>query len=1224
MFRKFSFFIIIFAVMVFAVSCDDSKKSAKDDIQITDNDDVSDEESDETAQDDETDIEPDEDADENETDTESDEDEISDEDIIQISGGITGTLWVENGSKENIEISLFECGSEPEIATSETDENGNYEIEYDLVNSTTYCVESNGLFSCFTAENDVHKAEINPLTHLAFLRMQVAGGCSKLMDVEKEVRNYMKLGTGNWLGELDYSDLEGVQSGFESLKGILEKDSVADTLLNVETDIAQDNDYAALFNGFDISADPDEIIIEDTTTPAEITVTGRSGVLFPGFNVKWTLLNQEEEGAETSIWSDEPGEYVVKGSLFNDSDDLIATSYKTVTFFTVQKEGVIDVSDMSADMSFWFTDNAVSVFAAGTEIKLGDNAVTEIGYKLLSGGESSSISKVVFSPSGTVFLNDPMFLIIDLNSVFSGDPIMLGVQRVEGDGTMSVLNQASGDPIMLTASGDPIMFTASGDPIMSIASGDPIMGGDMSNVLVTATTHFSDFSVKKRSVPVNVKELLESWENDYSEEENPFRFIFNAIELYKGTGAAELKKFFTGRDGIAEIEGDISKLLNREVGAVRNLNIFENLYYLDRTMSRFDLRKTSSGMERFSAVYNGFDIGNFIYQQYVDRMTHERSVTFSDIFDRTLLPVTHVLQDPSTLPDLRAAAAEGLLKKQISAVNRHYLVSKREALALLKYVNISKGPDFGVLNGLLSSETVICMWLTEKTRVQCGTDPGTYSINDSGQVLIDGTVVTEEHIDNVFRTKLNKLPADMILKTKHTLFRTLYMIITYISNIYENGPKVMAFKEALRKMVVAMVDGIDSDSSAVNIVETSSGNEITVAVVKDNSKKEVPIFSSVFDLFDNVYAVMPDVFAVGDKISVISVKIHGYGYSLNVENGSDKRPVYDIVNDMGIKTFTIKDVDDEKFTKDDSGLRTRSLSAIFESVDLDSFGDCYGEVTVSVISAVGGKKHLREKNFSINTGSISDAENAEGAVQNSVNSSAVLEVYIYDENYALMPLSNSGIIVNPGNMIFKNRITDPIVLKGLKPAVYSVEGFAEGYYSMKTAVPVNEGDFKSISLYLSKIQTGTEKGSVQLHFQKRSEGGGSTDLESSDLLDVYLVDGNTDIVKNVKGHDGSTFLEMTDISYGQYTLKVASSKFYTLVDTLLVSQPSFEHYFTLETKNICGNGIKEVGEDCDGGMETGPTNIKCKDIDPSAFFPENNVYCGYDCLFDTTVCDEPN
>ncbi len=1221
MFNKFKVFFIVLAVFIFVVSCDDNKKSDKDDIQISDSDTVSDEEIDDAVFDDETDEQPDELTDDPVI--PADEDEIADEDTVKPVTGVYGTVWIENDSTKDEKVFLYECGADLAIATSDMDSSGNFEIEYVLESSKTYCVESNDFFSCFTAENDVHKAQINPLTHLAFMEMHAAGGCAKLRDAEKSVRAYMKVGTGIWLGELDYSELTGIHEGFESVMGMAEKSKVSEIIEAVLSDIEKNEDaeFIELFNGFKIMPEQDEVIIENVTSPVKIVTAGGSAEVSPGFKIKWQILDEITESGSGEIWSDNAGQYVVRAELLISTGTVpISESSTTVTFFKIQKEGVIDVSDMSADMSYWFNDSSVAVFAAGTEIKKNDAAVLEIGYKLLSSGGGSQISKIAFSPSGTIFLNDMMFIMIDLDAVFSGDPIMLGVERVDGAGEMSVLNQASGDPIMLTASGDPIMFTASGDPIMNIASGDPIMSGTMSNVLVTATSHFSDFSVRKMSIPVKTAEILDRWENDFSIDDSPYSFIYKAIELYKLNGAAEMKKFFAGRNDIREIEGDIDRVFNVEVGNIRNFNIFENLYFIDSLITGFTSRKAGIGTERYTAVYNGFDIRNVIFDMYLSRMSFDRSVTFPDILKSSLLPATLIKKDRTKFPDIRKSAAKGILKMNPEDLDFRYIVSKKEAINLLKYINIAKGPSFGVLNGLLLPGETVCVWLSGKTTAQCKLTPGVYSLNAAGRVTLDGKEIAVSKIENVFSSVLRPLDESLTDGEKHELFRTLYLILTYASNVYENGPDIVLFSEGIRKMVVEMFDGIESNSKAVKLVDSINTSSNTVAVVSGVKREEVPMFGSMTEFFEKVNVLVPAGFGTGDTIDVITLKIRGYGYDLIEGAETENRPVYEIVNDMGIKTFTVKNVDTADFVDDNNGNKSSSLATLFQDKDLNSFGDCYGEISSAVVSTVNGQKQLKEKKYIVNTGSLTNAESYTGALH-APPAEGTIEVMIYDENWSPVTMTNAGIVLNPGNIAMKNKNGGSIIVKNLNPSFYVIEAFAEGYYPQKRSVVLNKGDSIYIDFKLNKIETLTEKGSVQLNFDARTEGGGSTALTSSDTLNVYIVDHNSQIVKQFMDIDGSQNLNVTDLVYGQYTVKVASQKFYTLIETIVINQPSYEFFFTLETKNICGNGIVENPEECDRGMGTGGEGfVFCKDIVSDALYPDNEIQCGYDCTYDTFFC----
>jgi hypothetical protein len=210
----------------------------------------------------------------------------------------------------------------------------------------------------------------------------------------------------------------------------------------------------------------------------------------------------------------------------------------------------------------------------------------------------------------------------------------------------------------------------------------------------------------------------------------------------------------------------------------------------------------------------------------------------------------------------------------------------------------------------------------------------------------------------------------------------------------------------------------------------------------------------------------------------------------------------------------------------------------------------------------------------------------------------------------------------PGNIVLNNNGGSSMVFSNLKPAVYVLEGFAEGYYPVKKTVVLNKGNMEFVTLQLMPLQTGTDTGTVQIGFNKRTVGGGTAVLssDSSEMIDVFIVDSTGAIIKEFKNHSGADNISAEALKYGQYTIKVVSGKFYTALQSLSVTQSSFEIFITLETKNICGNKIVESGEECDNGYMTGNTNLKCKDVYSDALYPENTLYCDYSCTYNSGSC----
>ena len=1204
----------LFFTLIFT-GCDNSKKTPidQDSFAGSDSDEVADTENDES-----TDIETDEDAsevdDEVIVDDTADEtpDEDADEDTYVPEGLVAGKVFSETGDYSDVTASLFVCGNEEAIGSAQVDENGNYQIIYDLVEDTSYCVEAGNWKGCFTAsdQNNVD-LNVNPMTSLAADMGE--SNCSDIAAIEVNVRKYLKVGTGRWLTELEYEEMTGIHEGFSAVKAILNGSSIKDIADDVETDIESGDDavYKELFNGFEVVLSPEERVIEDTTDPVLASLAGNSLILHPSFNVVWTVINNEIENASADVWSDNPGEVTVKAELEYDSN-TIAEAFSTAIFYTVEKEGDIDVSDLSANMSYWINEGAVTVFGAGTEVKNGSDTLDTISYRLLSTTTGSNMKKIEFSPSGTTFSGDPIMIIVDLTTEFSGDPIMLGAERMDEGGEVTALNQASGDPIMLTASGDPIMFTASGDPIMNIASGDPIMQPDMANVLVTATSHFSDIDIKKKSMPVNIELLLDEWTQKEYPVMSPLEFILNSIDVTK----LSLKNLFADRESVSAVEAELEKLFNTEIGKVRNINLFENLYYIGALYEGIKNKKTSTNVSRYAAVYRGYDLKNFLYDAYVKNMSGERSVALDDIFDLSKLPRTFKLLNRESRIDLRERASEGLAKVSVAELKPYNLLSKKNARELLKYVNATKGPDFGNLNGALDADTVMCMWLSDTASVvDCKGVPGTYSIGDNGRVQIDGTEVTTVHIDYIFENYLTTLPDTMPEWKKHEMFRSLFLAVKYMTALYENAPKMVFLIEGVKKTVSQIFEGLEDSTAEIKLADKFTENVPTVSVIMDEKNMEVPVFGAMFDMLGMIDVVVPVEFNDAWKFKNATVKMHGYGY---VETGLNdgERKGFKVDNDMGIKSFVKKDIDFTTFDQDGDGNRVANLAQIFAEENMETFGECYVEISIVSVFTINGDEKVRERKF---TAAISQsAENSDTTIMNRVKGK--LHITLQENMGEGTPLPDAGISIEPGNILIFLGDKTNVTVEGLPPAFYTVKGFADGFYPIKKTVALNSGEEFNVDFFLDPVNTGTEKGTLFLQVNQTSDGGGTTNLTSSQLLNIILLDHNDVIFEKKEAVDASDTVEFMNVPYGQYSLKILGEGFYPFIESLSIDNTENFRYFTLLAQNTCGNKVVEPGEDCDQGMETGYSNVKCGDMFPGSTYPDNFVYCSYECMWDSASC----
>ena len=1205
--------LILFFTLIFT-GCDNSKKTPIDEDSLTgsDSDEVADIENDES-----TDIETDEDT--SETDDEAvddtaDEtpDDDADVDNYVPAGLVAGNVFSETGDYFDMTASLFVCGNEEAIGSAQVDEDGNYQIVYDLVEDTSYCVEAGNWKGCFTAGDEEHvDLNLNPMTSLVTGMSE--SDCSDIADVEVNVRKYIKVGTGRWLTELEYEEMTGIQEGFTAVAALESLSELTEVVASVALDIEAGDSakYADLFNGFEVVLSPEERVIEDSTDPITALLAGNFLILHSSFNVVWTVMNNEIEDASTDVWSDNPGEVTVKAVLEYDSN-TIAEAFSTATFYTVEKEGDIDVSDLSTNMSYWINEGAVTVFGAGTEVKNGSDTLDTISYRLLSTTTGSNMKKIEFSPSGTTFSGDPIMIVVDLTTEFSGDPIMLGAERMDEGGEVTALNQASGDPIMLTASGDPIMFTSSGDPIMNIASGDPIMQTDMANVLVTATSHFSDIDIKKKSMPVNIGLLLDQWAEAEYATFSPLEFIMNSIDAAK----VILRNLFADRTSVSAVEAELEKLFNSKIGKVRNINLFENLYYLGALYEKMKNKKTGTNVSKYASAYKGYDLKNFLYYAYVQNMSGERSVALDDIFDLSKLPKTFKLLNREARVDLRERASEALTGLSAADLKAYHMLTKKNARELMKYVNPTKGPDFGNLNGVLDKETVLCMWLSDKTAVaDCTSSPVAFSIGDNGRIQIDGTEVTVSHIDMIFGKHLSELPETMPDWKKHELFRALYLSLKYMAAFYENAPKMVFFIKGVQDTVSQIFEGLEDIVEEIKLADKFTENVPTVSVVKGVENMETPLFEAMFDMLGMIDVIVPASYSDSWKFKNATIKMHGYGY---VATGTDdsERKGFKVDSDMGIKSFVKKDIDFTAFDQDGDGNRVANLAQIFAGENLETFGNCFVEISIVNVFTVDGDEKVKERSF---TAAVSQSFNNTDAVL-ADKTKGKINFYLVENMGEGTPLPDAGISIEPGNILVFLGDKTSTTVEGLPPAFYTIKGFADGYYPVTKTVALNSGEEFYLDFYLNPVNTGTDTGTLDIQLTQTTDNGGTANLTSSQLLTIILFDHNDEVFEKKESVDASEGVNFLNVPFGQYTVKILGEGFYPFVESLSVDYATSYAYFTLLTQNTCGNKVVEEGEDCDGGVETGYNDVRCGDMFPEATYPDNYVYCTYECAWDSTSC----
>ena len=377
---------------------------------------------------------------------------------------------------------MYECGGTEELATASTDAEGKFSFKADIAAAKTYCVKAGDFASCFKGMSD-HTANISEITNAAYLLDKT---CADMRKSETKIRTYAKLGTGEWLGELDYSKLSGISEGLKLLSSFIGSTDSKTLSEKIAEDAKKDNpEFAKLFNGFRVVSDKTEIVIGETAdSNANFSVEGGSTKVAPNFKISWTVQNKTAEAAAYKFTTSAPGEYVARAKLASGNDTLSQDS-ATVLFLQKKNGGTVYVSDNSKNISFRIDDGIYGVIPKGTTVKKNGSKINSISYEVLSSG-GSQVSRIKFYPEGTTFEGDSMYFVHELGTVFGGDPKVLSATRTNADGTVDVMQSAAGDPIMMAAAGDPIMTTAAGDPIMQAAAGDPIMNSAAGDPIMTA------------------------------------------------------------------------------------------------------------------------------------------------------------------------------------------------------------------------------------------------------------------------------------------------------------------------------------------------------------------------------------------------------------------------------------------------------------------------------------------------------------------------------------------------------------------------------------------------------------------------------------------------------------------------------------------------------------------------------------------------------------------
>ena len=1189
---------------------------------------------------------PDEDSDTDSGDTQTDNDPDTDTGNPEATENhkISGSYQI-GSDVSGIEVFLHECGKTEKIAYANTDADGKYSFNADISADKVYCVNANSFYSCFAGMSD-HTANISEITHVVAL----ISTCPDFRKNETKVRKYVKLGTGKWLGELDYTKLSGIKEGLRLLSSYLDTTDSKTLSEEIADDILRtDRKFQKFFNGFKISANRNEVLINvanPDSNEVTLNVEGGSSVVAEGFKIVWTALNTTAEAATHKFRSVEPGEYVVRARLGGDpimggnGDDggdpiMITEDSATILFLLEKATDVIDVRDMSKDIVKYIDNGIYAVIPKNTTIKKGNSPVNYLTYKLTKSNSGSQVSKIDFGPDGTTFTGDSLYFIYELGTVFGGDPIMLSSKRINSNGSVDVLQSAGGDPIMMEDGGNPMMFTAAGDPIMHIArssggnqimynaggdpimisdgsdsvgaaaggdpimvpvtgetsriaAGDPIMMGTSSSVMIAKTGHFSEFLINSNSLPVSVEALVARWcDGSFYRGYSPIKFIKEGVEAYKPAGAEKTNLlYYLDSEHFGELGSDLYELMNKQVGYQRNLNLFENIFFISEFYNRMKARRESGEV---AAVTNGIELRSAIAALYTSTTSYNRSATLADMFDSSMIPLTYT----GVIPSDYSAAALAAISGSLESGNK-FVASKKDMMIFANYVTTSaKGPDFSGVSSPLTADKFICAWFNPETPAQnCGK---VYTLNDAGHVTADGREVSLEEADAIFTHFFMPFNSRISEEEKLSLFRTFFLTLKYAGIVFQGGTALDALNEKLLETAYLVFDGINRNVNAVSIEDTFDASEHTVQVLKENVMETKPYITKVSALTDKISL---NVAAASADVEKVLVRIEGYEFDKITDN---TRTYYKPKGELKEKSIILAP------GTLSSGLKP--LKELLGTNNVDSLGNITGKVTVVATSKISGKTYTAQKTYEFLANSESDGVESKPVPAN-------LQIMLKGSDGNVIPQeANPGIILNPGNRILYPDSIGLINITELAPASYTINAFADGYYTKNVGVNVTAGATFGVDIKLDKLLASSAGAALELTVSI------ATAKHPSNVY-IQIYDENMELVANETAKfntETNTYDKVNvEITAGRYTLLAVGEEMYNYLESITIYEGNNSKEITVVAKNACGNGIIDSSEDCEPSVSG---NLTCSDIYPAAPNPANQVVCNpATCVYDKSEC----
>ena len=504
----------------------------------------------------------------------------------------------------------------------------------------------------------------------------------------------------------------------------------------------------------------------------------------------------------------------------------------------------------------------------------------------------------------------------------------------------------------------------------------------------------------------------------------------------------------------------------------------------------------------------------------------------------------------------------------------------------------SKGPDFSSVSSALTPDQFVCAWFTGNA-ASCSK---VYTLNSDGRVAINGTQVSVEDAENIFAKHLMPMNSRLSNEAKLDLFRTYFLALKYVGTIFSNTSKIQELNDSLLKTAYLVFDGINRNKNAVSIVDTFDASAHTVSVLENGSMETKPYLNKLSNLTDLISLNV----ATPANVEKVLIKIEGYAH----EKVSDNAMVY-YKPTGNLKEEAII------LTPGNLEAGTKALKELIGPNNVDELGDIVGKMTVVVNSKISGKSYSTQKTYEFLVN-----ETAEGVDTKPVPSN--ISIFLADSTGHQLPVnSNPGIILNPGNRVLYPNESGNIDITGLAPAAYTVNAFADGYYTKTVNINVPEKSTFGVEIRLDEEKPLTAYATLTVKVKiDTAKHPGKVYLRIYDEDMVLVANGAADTFNETSRTYSNVNIE--NLPSGRYTLLATGEEMYNYIEEITVYEGNNEKEITVVAKNACGNGIIDSGEECE---VISSASVRCGDIYPASTSPEATTTCDTaTCLYNKTDC----